>query len=482
LARTLDKSRATADGPRTPSGWAPYNPARTVLVVCLVTAAARILLVILSNSGFGENFALDDETYLRLANAQASGDLSGWGAYELQLWQSTLTYMWPLKVLLELFGSSAWLSQLYTATWGVGTVALATIVATRFLNGWTAMAVGVTLALLPSQVLWSSLVLKDAAVWTLLALLGLLCLVCNSSGLRGLLLSIAGVAVALWGLGHLRDHTLIVAGWSIPIALACGVSALRTVRVGSGVVLALAVPWLLGLGPGGWTLLTDPNLAERRLANAQGALSAYIDARPAPADVGSNELEQINAILATLTQELEEINQRLERTNDPELVAELKEKKEQIESEVGELQAKADENPDPAPGQAGASETVTEDSLDANLKHLPRGLVVMLLEPVPWRTPTSSNMNLARWENLVWYPLLLLAAIGLFGARKYLHALAFPILAGGGMLIAYALSEGNIGTAYRHRGESVWAIVLLAGLGAQMVHERWQQRREEHHP
>ena len=30
------------------------------------------------------------------------------------------------------------------------------------------------------------------------------------------------------------------------------------------------------------------------------------------------------------------------------------------------------------------------------------------------------------------------------------------------MLIAYALSEGNIGTAYRHRGESVGAIVLLA--------------------
>jgi hypothetical protein len=77
---------------------------------------------------------------------------------------------------------------------------------------------------------------------------------------------------------------------------------------------------------------------------------------------------------------------------------------------------------------------------------------------------------------------LLLAAVGLFGARKYLHALAFPILAGGGMLIAYALSEGNIGTAYRHRGESVWAIVLLAGLGAQMTHERWQKRREEDRP
>ena len=172
----------------------------------------------------------------------------------------------------------------------------------------------------------------------------------------------------------------------------------------------------------------------------------------------------------------------LDATNDPQLVAELKEKKERIESEVGELQEKANKDPVPDPGDGGASETVTEDSLDANLKHLPRGLVVMLLEPVPWRTPTSSNMNLARWENFVWYPLLLLAAIGLFGARKHLHALAFPILAGGGMLIAYALSEGNIGTAYRHRGESVWAIVLLAGLGAQMMHERWQKRREEDRP
>jgi hypothetical protein len=469
LARTLDKPSATAGGRETLLDWAAHSPIRLVLVVCTIATLARLALVVLTNAGFGETFALDDETYLSLASAQATGNLSGWGAYELQLWQSTLTYTWPLGALFAVLGSSAWLGQLYTAFWGVSTVALATLVATRFLASGAALVVGGTLALLPSQVLWSSLVLKDAAVWALLALLGLLCLVCNSSARRNTILSVIAIAVGLWGLGHLRDHTLVVAAWSVPIALAFGKSALRTARVASGVALALAVPWLLGLGPGGWTLLTDPNLAERRLANAQGALSAYIDTGTSSQPPGEN--------VRVLTQELGEIHRQIERTNDPEVIAELEREKKRIQSEVDALASAESDSVD-----EGSSETVTEDSLDANLKHLPRGLVVMLLEPVPWRTPTSSNMNLARWENLAWYPLLLLAAIGLFGARKHLHALAFPILAGGGMLIAYALSEGNIGTAYRHRGESVWAIVLLAGLGAQMIHEHWQQRREDHRP
>ena len=493
LARKLDKASAKANRPSALLDWTSGSPTRTILMACLLATVTRVTIVILTNAGLGETFALDDETYVGLANAQASGDLSSWSAFELQLWQSTLTYMWPLKVIFEVLGSSAWIAQIYTAAWGVGTVAIATLVATRFLARWAALAVGVTLALLPSQALWSSLVLKDAAVWTLLALLGLLCLVSNSPTPRDLLMSAVAIGTVLWGLGHLRDHTLVVAAWSIPTALAFGAPPFRSARVASGLALAVSVPWFLGLGPGGWALLTDPNLAERRLANAQGALSSYIETEPIPPESSSDELEQIRATLTTLHDERGEIAQPLETTSDPEVVAGLRKERERIKSEVGELEAKVgkDQVPGPGgegdpgdggegdPGGGGSAESVTQDSLDANLKHLPRGLVAMLLEPLPWRTPTSSNMNLARWENLVWYPLLLLAAIGLFGSRPYLRALAFPILVGGGMLIAYALSEGNIGTAYRHRGESVWAIVLLAGLGGQILHERWKRRRKE---
>jgi hypothetical protein len=41
----------------------------------------------------------------------------------------------------------------------------------------------------------------------------------------------------------------------------------------------------------------------------------------------------------------------------------------------------------------------------------------------------------------------------------------FPILVGGGILVMYALTEGNIGTAYRHRGEFVWVVAILGSSG-----------------
>jgi hypothetical protein len=42
----------------------------------------------------------------------------------------------------------------------------------------------------------------------------------------------------------------------------------------------------------------------------------------------------------------------------------------------------------------------------------------------------------------------------------------------------YALTEGNLGTAYRHRGEFVWVVALLAALGLSRV-VAWSDRRRE---
>ena len=50
--------------------------------------------------------------------------------------------------------------------------------------------------------------------------------------------------------------------------------------------------------------------------------------------------------------------------------------------------------------------------------------------------------------------------------------LAFPVLASMGSLLVYASVEGNLGTAFRHRGELVWGVALLAALGAQTISGR----------
>lgn len=96
----------------------------------------------------------------------------------------------------------------------------------------------------------------------------------------------------------------------------------------------------------------------------------------------------------------------------------------------------------------------------------------MLFEPVPWRQTTSANMSFARWESIIWYPLVVLAAIGVVVARRRLLTLAFALLVGAGMLLVYALAEGNIGTAYRHRGEFVWVVALFAGFGLEYLLDR----------
>jgi hypothetical protein len=53
--------------------------------------------------------------------------------------------------------------------------------------------------------------------------------------------------------------------------------------------------------------------------------------------------------------------------------------------------------------------------------------------------------------------------------------LAFPLLVGGALVCMWALVDGNIGTAFRHRGEIVWAVVVLAAHGLATVTGRRSQ-------
>ena len=75
-------------------------------------------------------------------------------------------------------------------------------------------------------------------------------------------------------------------------------------------------------------------------------------------------------------------------------------------------------------------------------------------------------MKYAFAEHLLWYPLLLLALIGVVTRRKSLTPeIVFTVLVTGGLATMWALVEGNFGTAYRHRGQLVWGVAVLAGIG-----------------
>lgn len=389
--------------------WFRRHPALAVVLLALVCRVATALVL---NAVFHGSLFQDDSTYSLLATQKADGETAGWDAYTRTLYESTLTFSGPLALLYRIFGPSMLLGQLLAACFGAAAAGLVTQVGTEVVATRWAVAAGVVVAMLPSQVLFSSLVLKDAAVWAVLAALALtMAVLSRSVGIR-LLPLLACLAVLLGLLGHLRVHTLVAACWAVGLASVFGLPEWRRRRLAAVAVVAIVVPWMFALGPAGLGLALDAQatLEARRQANAVGADTAVVR-KPKPA-VGA-----------------------------------------------------AAKPPAPAP-EAG-------EAVAANLRYLPRGLEVILLEPI--RPSSNRRVQLALAENLVWWPLLLLAGVGAWTGRRRMRVLAFPVLSAGAIAVLYGLSEGNLGTAFRHRGEIVWAVTLLAGVGAAALPARRQR-------
>jgi hypothetical protein len=126
--------------------------------------------------------------------------------------------------------------------------------------------------------------------------------------------------------------------------------------------------------------------------------------------------------------------------------------------------------------EVGAASALTCDKgrggLSGKIEHLPCGFPAVVLRPYPWESDSSTSVRLARLEALLWYPLLALSLFGLTRGWTLRRVLAFPALYGGGIIVVYALTEGNVGTAFRHRAEAMWAVALFAALGAQTIADR----------
>lgn len=88
----------------------------------------------------------------------------------------------------------------------------------------------------------------------------------------------------------------------------------------------------------------------------------------------------------------------------------------------------------------------------------------MLLDPFPNQLSKSRSMIPAFAEHLIWYPLLGLALVGMVRMRRWRPEIAYVTLVGLGTVTMWALIDRNFGTAYRHRGEFLWAVVVLAAV------------------
>jgi hypothetical protein len=373
--------------------------ARPVLGVFLIAFAVRAVAAVVIAIGWGGSLFLDDASYSRMAQAAADGRLHSLGAYTEWLYERTATLLVPVTGLYEVLGPVKLSGQLYVALLGAATAALTARLALEVLDRRFALVAGLLIALLPSQVLWSSIVMKDAAVWACLSGLAVVAAVAaRSTGRKLALLGLAATGLLVL-LAYLRLQTLEIACVALALAMLVSERAQRPLRVAAATTLLVCVPWAFGMGVAGAPYVAgarDPVL--QRTLNAEQATSAVV-----------------------------------------------------TDDETG------------------------DSGLEADLAYLPKGVSVVALRPWPWEAADGSvGLRLARIENLLWYPLVGLAFIGLGGAWRMRRALAFPVLCGGAVLVMYGLTEGNLGTAFRHRGELVWALVLLATVGIERCWHWWR--------
>lgn len=446
--------------------------------IFLVALLARLAVVAASTFAF-EGWAPDDSTYSLMAQTAAAGEAQNWDPYTQVLYKKTLAFSGPLTLLYRVFGPSEVAGQIFVALLGATAAALVAVLARERLGTRAAVATGMMLALLPSQVIFSSLLLKDAAVWVALISIAFAMMLLRNCTRWKAALAVIFIVVALAALGHLREHTLVVAVAALSLSALYLWRSWGIARTAAVVALAIIIPWGVGIGPAGLTLVTNAgSLEERRLANAERARTAFVDTSNGDDEV-ARQLTATEAAAVKERARLEALRETLQRRRgpDPRTVSEVIERLETrvttAERRAATLRERLAEASETAeePGEPGA--------LTPHLRHLPRGVFVMLLEPTPWgwSSDDSATLRLARLESLLWYPLLILAALGIPTALRNLKSFLLPILVGGGVLVMYALTEGNIGTAYRHRGELVWVVVLLAGCAVHSLLEQRAQRQ-----
>lgn len=433
------------------------------LTVFLVAFAVRIIVVagiavFIGGLGvFG-----DDILYNRMAMQAAAGDTAGWGRRVQTLYWGTAGFMLPLTGLYGLFGPVSWIGQSLVAFFGAATAGLTTRVAMKTDMGtrWAIFA-GLVVAFVPSQVLFSTLTLKDAMVWAVLAALGVIVAVANQADSKRLLGYGIAMLVLLVVMRYLRVHTLIVCVWAIAMAVWFGTQRQRLVRVAGAFLVMLLVPLFFGLGPAGLRYVASAgSLEERRVANAENANTAFIATGEDPAGSTSGSSGEVadggdgdgdgGSDVATGGNDGGDVT-----TDDSDSAG-----------DIGQDGA----------GTAGDTDAGPEGVV-GDITHLPYGLAVMLAGPFPWWDFGTSRLSLAQWAMVIWYPVVALAAFGVPAVWRNRRALAYPVLVGGGMLLLYALAEGNFGTAYRHRGEFIWVIALLAALGLKNVYGWIRSRR-----
>ena len=455
-----------------------------VLTSFLVALGVRVVFAV-SSSLLHEGVLIPDEgQYLTVAMTASEGRLTSefWLGYGQSLFASTRTFMWPLTALFWVFGPFRIVGQILAAVFGAATAAASAGLAGRFLRRPFTLAAGLTVALFPSQILWSSVVLRESLIWAGLAAMALVVGYSQQSDSRSrIVLSAMLLGLLFVAMVWLRVQTAVLALWCICPALLLG-GGRRAVRFLSAICLLVVVPWLVGLGPGafGFADAAANRLGISRSYMSLSADSSFVEAVPDSVLADSGVVEAVpdsvladSGVVEAVPDSLLADSGVVEAVPDSLLACvDQLNRNRGGDSGTGGVRGPFIERPSGewvCISDSSGKILIVDNRLITSVKRVPGGLLDTLIRPLPWEASQNLGVLFAQLESILWVPMYALAIYGVWIHRKRYRLLAFPALLVLLIGLSGAVSHGNLGSAFRHRGQMLFALAVLAMGGVQAI-------------
>ena len=223
-------------------------------VVCSIAVALILrlsLLIYLSITGNLRNLG-DQADYLRVVTARMQTPSSEWDGRTIQLWDSVKSFLIPTKFLFEIFGIHPFLPKILTVLCSSLVAGVAAFLVMKLTNSrLVALSAGLIIALDPSAILWSTLIMRDSFVWIALASTALILHHSHArENISKFSISPFLLIFVIVFVRYLRPHTMAVLCIAIILAELC---AIKKFNVNTLLITAIAIltPWFMNLGLAG---------------------------------------------------------------------------------------------------------------------------------------------------------------------------------------------------------------------------------------
>jgi hypothetical protein len=442
-------------------------------------------LVALGRSGFVTG---DDEAYARVAWIIARS-MRGEATESVEESDRVLlgTFAYAEGALFYVIGLQVLVATILNVGFALALAIAVFDMARRIFDDVAGMIAGVLVALYPSLVVWSSLNLKDALA---VLIVGLVLWALVRFQLRPRALLVAAALLLLLPIWDLRLTIYSGLALAIPLSLVTSprvirIKAVRIVMTGL-VVLAIAGVAYLAFDRG-VAAATLEKVEYQREWMAAGFRTGFGDTPAITVKEGDTLLVREAGDFPWLAQldaaSLEEGSAaRVVRVGPHARVASPSwdapmawRPTEVVSVNPGDLIVVGGPSVAPAPREqwraldlpAGRQVRLTdgrdtaEEVYGRTLAHLPNGLTHALFAPVPW-VITRGHDLLTAPEMLLWYVLMVAAAVTLVRARDRRWLFVPPVVFVLSFLVSMALTEGNVGTVFRHRAMVIPFVIVLA--------------------